>query len=495
MTRIRIEGLLAAFPKLLGSDDKQHTFVETEAVRYVYQPLENFFLLAITNRASNIIEDLETLQLLSRVLPDVAGCPASSLTEDIVVSKAFELIFAFDEVITAGGYREPVTMQQIKVNMEMESHEETLHNMIKVSKMETARDKARDAERLLRERRQESPNAMAGRSMEGFGSSISSAASRPMDNIPLAPQPQTVSEKASVNKGRAPVKGMSLFAKEGKNKSLEDALVKEDKLAPVLQSSATVPDVMQVTPAQYQHPIMLAVVEKVSAALSRDGVIEAFDIKGSLTLTAVDDEAAKCAVHLKPITTGDFSFTTHPKVNKVLFDQNRCLQLKDPSKGFPSARAVGVLKWNFAGNPEEYFPLKVNCWPEEESRGKMNVSIEYTMEELRTNIELHEVQIVVPLGTSDAPEIVSVDGGVSHNVNGGELTWSIPIIDRSNSSGSLEFNIAQKSANIFFPISVNFTSQTLFCDVEIDNISSAETQAPIMYGSSKIMTSEDYTIE
>lgn len=33
MTRIRIEGLLAAFPKLMGSENKQHTFIETEAVR------------------------------------------------------------------------------------------------------------------------------------------------------------------------------------------------------------------------------------------------------------------------------------------------------------------------------------------------------------------------------------------------------------------------------------------------------------------------------
>lgn len=32
LTKVRIEGLLAAFPKLMGTE-KQHTFVETETVR------------------------------------------------------------------------------------------------------------------------------------------------------------------------------------------------------------------------------------------------------------------------------------------------------------------------------------------------------------------------------------------------------------------------------------------------------------------------------
>lgn len=43
------------------------------------------------------------------VVPDVAG----GLTEDKVQAKAFELVFAFDEVITTGGHKESITLQQV----------------------------------------------------------------------------------------------------------------------------------------------------------------------------------------------------------------------------------------------------------------------------------------------------------------------------------------------------------------------------------------------
>ena len=81
--------------------------------------------MLITNKASNILEDLETLRLLSKLVPEFCQV----LEEEAVSRCAFDLIFAFDEVISLG-HKENITVLQVKQNCEMESHEEKLHQMI-----------------------------------------------------------------------------------------------------------------------------------------------------------------------------------------------------------------------------------------------------------------------------------------------------------------------------------------------------------------------------
>ena len=79
-------------------------------------------------------------------------CPGE-IEEANVCKHAFELVFAFDEVV-AMGHKENVTMRDIQINIEMESHEEKLHKMIQQSKESQAKEEAdRKAKNFQAEKR------------------------------------------------------------------------------------------------------------------------------------------------------------------------------------------------------------------------------------------------------------------------------------------------------------------------------------------------------
>lgn len=104
---------MAAFPKLIVDQTKQHTFVETDSLRYIYQPIDELILVLITTKGSNIMEDLTTLRLLSKLIPEYG----KDTTEGAVIENAFDLVFAFDETLTYGGHKETITLNQIDTNL------------------------------------------------------------------------------------------------------------------------------------------------------------------------------------------------------------------------------------------------------------------------------------------------------------------------------------------------------------------------------------------
>src|SRR5271163_3468798 len=126
MPKSRIEALLASFPKLTNTGT-QHTSVETDTVRYVYQPLEEMYMVLITSKRSNILQDIETLHLFAQVVTSV--CRGTSLDEREISKNAFELLSAFDEIVCLG-YRENLTLPQVKNILEMESQEEKIQDII-----------------------------------------------------------------------------------------------------------------------------------------------------------------------------------------------------------------------------------------------------------------------------------------------------------------------------------------------------------------------------
>jgi hypothetical protein len=124
MQRSRIEALLASFPKLADSGT-QHTTVEQDNVRFVYQPLDELYMVLITNRQSNILQDIDSLHLFAQVVTSTCR----TLDEREILKNAYELLSAFDELVTLG-YRENLTISQIKTFLEMESHEERIQEII-----------------------------------------------------------------------------------------------------------------------------------------------------------------------------------------------------------------------------------------------------------------------------------------------------------------------------------------------------------------------------
>jgi coatomer subunit delta len=201
---VRIEGLLAAFPKLMGSDPRQHTYIETDSVRYLYQPLESLYMLIITNKSSNILEDLDTLHILAKLIPEYCRI----LDEDEVLKNAFTLVFAFDEVI-AGGYREKVTVQQIKTFMEMDSQQEKLAHMLETTKLMKARQEADTrAQEISAERLHRSAMGAGGgigggvgggRSSFGYGGNGGAASTYSRQPVVHSTTPSSISSASSAH--------------------------------------------------------------------------------------------------------------------------------------------------------------------------------------------------------------------------------------------------------------------------------------------------------
>lgn len=65
-----------------------------------------------------------------------------------------------------------------------------------------------------------------------------------------------------------------------------------------------------------------------------------------------------------------------------------------------------------------------------------------------------------------APVIGDLDGEYKHDSRRNILEWSLPLIDASNKTGSLEFSVAGQP-NDFFPVNVSFVSKRNYCDIQV----------------------------
>lgn len=482
MTRARIEGLLAAFPKLLGSG-RQHTFVETDSVRYVYQPMEKLYTLLITTKASNILEDLETLRLFTRVIPEY--CKA--MDEPDIVTNSFNLIFAFDEIV-ALGYRENVNLAQIRTFVEMDSHEEKVYQAVRQSQEKEAKQKMKEKARELQRLRQEATKK--GRS-PGFGSSSSFGySSSPVvgDTAPSVAETQSKpAYSAPSSRPSGTGKAMKLGNKDKDIDLFVDMLKSEGEAVETTQGIKST-SVAKPQAEVHAESVFLRCEEKISVKAKRDGGLDSLEVHGIATLNISDEKFGCIKIKMSYEDDKGIQSQTHPNIDKELFRNAHVIGMKNSAKPFPINVDVGVLKWRFQTQDESYLPLLINCWPSENGSGGCDVNIEYELQ--MDKQELNDVEIKIPI--NGTPIVSECEGMYEIDNRKNRIIWNLPVINASNKTGSLEFSCHGKPSD-FFPVSIQFESSQSYCNIKVADVVTIENQS-IDYYSEVAFITEHYEV-
>ena len=265
-------------------------------------------------------------------------------------------------------------------------------------------------------------------------------------------------------------------------------------------SSAAAAVVEDDTPAAPLSSAHVQVHEDMTVVMKQDMSVENMVVKGYLAITCREEDKRIIDIQCTPdsIANGnsnDFAYKCNPKMDGNTFKKNGLLCLKNKTRPYPINKAVKILQWRMSTTDESKVPLTFNCWPESQGDGTTQVTIEYTLE--NTDLTLYDVTVRIPLGdSSDAPDIQNIqEGSFRHNSRMGFLEWSIPSINEDNQTGTLEFAMNGDEEEIFFPVEINFTAETLLGGPQIESVVDGTNEEPTTFSNDCSLSVNSYTIK
>ncbi|KAF7394051.1 hypothetical protein HZH68_010870 [Vespula germanica] len=135
---------------------------------------------------------------------------------------------------------------------------------------------------------------------------------------------------------------------------------------------------------------------------------------------------------------------------------------------------------------------KLNCWPSENGEGGWDVNIEYELEQ--DDLELNDVNINIPLPIGCTPIVSSCDGQYTHETRKNILVWSLPLVDASTKSGSMEFSAPSSTSADFFPLHVSFASKTSYAKIKITEVILVEDESPVKHSIETVFFTDNYEV-
>lgn len=525
ISKDQITSLLSNFPSLISNSSTQHTTVEDENIRYVYQPLEEFYVVLLTNKHSNILQDIDTLHLFVSTISNLLR----SIDEREIFDNAFEILSSFDEIVNSG-YKENLTLSQVQAFLEMDSHEEKIQEIIEKNKeMEANEERKRRAKEIQRKE-------LARKNMEsqfnkpyGFEESNYNNMNMGMNNGMNSMNPTYQSPAINESfESAAPSMNKPMMSRSGglqlgkkpinnKPESHHPLLTSNNGYQPNTRSASMTPAASTPQPSAPKAPnngILITLNEKFNAQLQRDGSILSTEVKGDLQLRINNEELSHCKIILK--TSSDqkeIQYKTHPNVDRNLFQLQQIIGLKDSTKSFPSNdNSLGVLRWRCVGKNDEtkYLPILITIWCSVNDNS-IDVTVEYELtsefiENNITNAEINDVKIILPLQGADITLKDDVDtDAIDFTVEDIGTVFNISKVSVDDPQGSFEFTINDiNDEELLFPLDLQFNidfesitdSDNCFGKVQVlDVVSSAnDNEESLPFDLRENIVSESYQI-
>lgn len=480
-----LQEMLTGLSQLGHNSSLQHTTIENAKFRYIYEPLEDLYVVLITDLSSNILQDIKTLRLLAQCIKS----QVPEIDERHVVEEAFSIIDAFDEVVSMG-LSEDLTLTQVETFLQMESHEEKIQEIIERNKQLEAAEERKKKAKLL-----EAQRKMAHGPQAGFpDASPYSRMESPIMPSLTQPAPVPTFEQPSLSrfndrKSASAPKGKGL--KLGKVKQQRDTMP-----MPLPADLEPVPSRASSTPKSSSHPqdvdrgTEVIISENIHVEMNRDGGIRSSRASGTLTLFAGDREHSRLRIKVSGAGAGNSK--PHPKMDRTQFSSSGVLGLKNAQEEFPATNVL-LVKWS-VDNVE--VPIKVSCWVSEAADpGFVNVTIEYEVVESACSGELENVNIAVPIPTSNAHVM---DPTSNFEQFDDQIIWTIPSAGPGETAtGSFEFTAEADSEDDFYPISVAFSmvdSDRSFGHLDVDEIVDIPSGSPVEFSKAIEARADNYII-
>ncbi|KAF9925501.1 Coatomer subunit delta, partial [Modicella reniformis] len=104
------------------------------------------------------------------------------------------------------------------------------------------------------------------------------------------------------------------------------------------------------------------------------------------------------------------------------------------------------------------------------------------------------VNIIIPIPQGASPTVGEVTGQYVVDNQQSALIWQLPSISSENSSGSLEFNCQGDDTESYFPVSIQFESERLICDVDVTSVTQVSDGTNVPYSKQSILTPAEYSV-